>query len=52
MSIISMVSTQDNFPQDGNGQESFLCLVSSRSELTQSKLLCPEERFPKRKPSF
>ena len=22
-----LVSTQDKFPQDGNGQESFLCLV-------------------------
>ena len=31
---LRMVSTEDNFLQDGNGQESFLCLVSSRSELT------------------
>ena len=41
---LRLVSTHDNFPQDGNGQESFLCLVSSRSELmalTQRKLSCP-----------
>ena len=46
----TLVSTRDNFPQDGNGQESFLCLVSSRSELmalTQKELSCPEESFPK-----
>ena len=30
---LRLVSTPDNFPQDGNGQESFVCLVSSRSEL-------------------
>ena len=39
-----LVSNQDNFPEDRNGQKSFLCLVSSRSELmalTQRKLSCP-----------
>ena len=44
LSNLRLVSTQDNFPQDGNGQESFLCLMSSRSELmalTQRKLSCP-----------
>ena len=30
---LRLVSTQDNFPKDGNGQESFLSLVSSWSEL-------------------
>ena len=43
-SNLRLVSTQDNFPQDGNGQESFLCLVSSWSELmalTQRKLSYP-----------
>ena len=45
----------DNFPRDGNGQESFLYLVSSRSELmalTKRKLSCPEERFPNWKPAL
>ena len=64
---LRMVSTEDNFLQDGNGQESFLCLVSSRSELTaltQRKRSCAflfwkkgrkkgkKERFLKWKPAF
>ena len=53
-SLLRLISTQVNFPQDGNRQESFLCLVSSRSELmaltykgnfpVRSRL---EESFPK-----
>ena len=43
-SLLRLISTQVNFPQDGNRQESFLCLVSSWSKLmalTQRKLSCP-----------
>ena len=48
---LRLVSTKANFPQDGNGQESFFCLVSSRSELIKlSVCSCPEESFPKWKP--
>ena len=53
---LRLVSTQDNFPQDGNGQKGFLCLVSSRSELMDKGNFpvrsCPEERFLKWKPAF
>ena len=43
--LLRLVSTQDNFPQEGNGLESFLCLVSPVRS-------CPEESFPKWKPAF
>ena len=34
-----LISTQDNFPQDGNGQKMFLCFVSCRSENTKETFL-------------
>ena len=37
-----LVSTQVNFPQDGNEQESFLCLVSSRS-VSNTKEITPND---------
>ena len=36
---LRLVSTQGNFPQDGNGQKIFLCFVSCCSENTKETFL-------------
>ena len=49
-----LVSNQDNFPEDRNGQKSLLCLVSSRLEHKGNFPVrsCHEESFPKWKPAL
>ena len=42
MSVKAGFHSGDNFPQDGNGQESFLCVVSSRSEIMALKAMSHE----------